>query len=131
MATVESLEPESSMNREELYDALVGLCLQVGITTEDTYKSPHDAVDSILDEPNEEPCSINSYTFTMKATVNFGAGHEVIMSIAGHVSRALLSHHSPTSGWRRSGAPSTRPQRPGCSQQEARGGSRTARTTRS
>ena len=72
---------------------------------------------------------MKSHTFTMKATVSFDIGAEVIMSTAGHVSRAMLSHHSPTSGWRRSGAPSTRPQRPGCSQQEARGGSRTARTT--
>ena len=46
MATVESLEPESSVNREELYDALVGMCQQVGITTEATYKSLHDAMDS-------------------------------------------------------------------------------------
>ena len=43
------------MNREGLYDALVGLCQQVGITTAATYESLHDAVDSILDEPNEEP----------------------------------------------------------------------------
>ena len=42
------------MNREELYDALVGLCQQVGITTECTYESLHNAVDSILDVPNEE-----------------------------------------------------------------------------
>ena len=54
MAAFEPLEPESRMNREELYDALVGLCQQVGITTECTYKSLHNAVDSILDEPNEE-----------------------------------------------------------------------------
>ena len=54
MAAVEPLEPESRMNREGLYDALVGLCQQVGITTECTYESLHDAVDSILDEPNEE-----------------------------------------------------------------------------
>jgi hypothetical protein len=53
MATVESLEPESSVNRE-LYNALAGLCLQVGITTECTYESLHNAVESILDEPNEE-----------------------------------------------------------------------------
>ena len=32
----------------------VGLCQQVGITTECTYKSLHDAMDSIPDEPNEE-----------------------------------------------------------------------------
>jgi hypothetical protein len=42
------------MNREELYDALVGLCQQVGITTECTCESLHNAVDSILDELNEE-----------------------------------------------------------------------------
>ena len=42
------------MNREELYDALVGLCQQVGITAEATYESLHDAVDSILDASNEE-----------------------------------------------------------------------------
>ena len=54
MAAFEPLEPESRVNREELYDALVGLCQQVGITTECTYESLHNAVDSILDEPNEE-----------------------------------------------------------------------------
>jgi hypothetical protein len=54
MAAVEPLEPESSMNREELYDALVRLCQQVGITTECTYESLHTAVDSILDVSNEE-----------------------------------------------------------------------------
>ena len=54
MAAFEPLEPESHMNREELYDALVGLCQQVGITTECTYECLHNAVDSILDEPNEE-----------------------------------------------------------------------------
>ena len=42
------------MNREERYDALVGVCQQVGITTEATYEILHNAVDSILDEPNEE-----------------------------------------------------------------------------
>jgi hypothetical protein len=42
------------MNREELYDVLVGMCRQVGIATEATYESLHNAVDSILDEPNEE-----------------------------------------------------------------------------
>jgi hypothetical protein len=33
------------MNREELYDALVGLCQQVGITPEATRERLHDAVD--------------------------------------------------------------------------------------
>ena len=35
-----------------------GVCQQVGITTEGTYESLHNAVDSILREPNEElvPC---------------------------------------------------------------------------
>jgi hypothetical protein len=42
------------MNREELYDALVGMCQQVGITTEATYESLHNAVDSIQDVSNEE-----------------------------------------------------------------------------
>jgi hypothetical protein len=42
------------MNREDLYDALVGLCQQVGITTECSYESLLTAVDSVLDEPNEE-----------------------------------------------------------------------------
>jgi hypothetical protein len=37
-----------------------------------------------------------------------GAGDEVIMSIAGHVSRALYSHVTPTCGWKRSDARSTR-----------------------
>jgi hypothetical protein len=54
MAAVEPLEPASSMNREDLYDALVGLCQQVGITTECSYESLLTAVDSVLDEPNEE-----------------------------------------------------------------------------
>jgi hypothetical protein len=54
MAAAEPLEPASSMSREERYDALVGLCPQVGITTECTYASLHNAVDSIQDEPNEE-----------------------------------------------------------------------------
>ena len=34
------------------------------------------------------------YTFTMKASVKFDAGDKVIMSIAGHVSRAMLSRYS-------------------------------------
>jgi hypothetical protein len=51
MAAVEPLEPESRMNREELYDTLVGLCQPVGITTEGAYERLHDAVDSILDKP--------------------------------------------------------------------------------
>ena len=82
------------MNREELCGALVGLCQQVGITTEATYESLHDAVDFILDEPNEELGPVKSYTFTMKATVILDAGDEVIMSIDGHVSRAMLSRYS-------------------------------------
>jgi hypothetical protein len=32
---------------------------------------------------------MKSYTFTMKATVSFDAGDVVIVSIAGHVSRAM------------------------------------------
>ena len=54
MAAVEPMEPESSMNREGLYDALVAIRQQVGITAEATYESLHDAVDSILDKPSEE-----------------------------------------------------------------------------
>ena len=38
---------------------------------------------------------MKSYRFTIKATVNFDAGDEVIMSIAGHVSRDRLSHTLP------------------------------------
>ena len=38
---------------------------------------------------------MKSYTFTMKATVIFDAGDEVIMRTAGHVSRAMLSRYSP------------------------------------
>src|ERR1017187_2580029 len=45
--------------------------------------------------PNEELGPVKSYTFTMKATVSFDAGDEVIMSIAGHVSRAMLSRYYP------------------------------------
>jgi hypothetical protein len=37
---------------------------------------------------------MKSYTFVMKGTVSFDAGDEVIMSIAGHVSRAMLSRYS-------------------------------------
>ena len=37
---------------------------------------------------------MKSYTFTMKATISFDAGDGVIMSIAGHVSRAMLSRCS-------------------------------------
>ena len=39
---------------------------------------------------------MKSNTFTMKATGSFDAGDEdeVIMSIAGHVSRAMLSRYS-------------------------------------
>jgi hypothetical protein len=37
---------------------------------------------------------VQSYTFTMKVTPSFDAGDEVIMSIAGHVSRAMLSCYS-------------------------------------
>jgi hypothetical protein len=36
---------------------------------------------------------MKSYTFTMKVTVNFGAGDEVIMGMAGHVSCAMLSRY--------------------------------------
>jgi hypothetical protein len=34
------------MNREELYDVLVGMCQQVAITMEGTYESQHHAVNS-------------------------------------------------------------------------------------
>ena len=37
---------------------------------------------------------MKSYTFKMKATVSFDAGDVVIVSIAGHVSRAMLSRYS-------------------------------------
>ena len=37
---------------------------------------------------------MKSYAFTIKAAVSFDAGDEVIMSIAGHVSRAMLSRYS-------------------------------------
>src|ERR1039458_612354 len=53
MAAAEALEPESSMNREDLYDALVGVCQQVGITAEATYESPHDAMDSSRMSPTK------------------------------------------------------------------------------
>jgi hypothetical protein len=94
MAAVEPLEPKSGMNRE-LHDAPAGLCQQVGITTETTYESLHNAVDSILDEPRRAG-SEKSYTPTMKAT----AGDEVIMSIAGTSSApgspATLARSTPT-----------------------------------
>ena len=41
------------MNREDLYDALVGVCQQVGITAEATYESPHDAMDSSRMSPTK------------------------------------------------------------------------------
>jgi hypothetical protein len=50
MAAFEPLEPESRMNREELYDALVGLCQQVGITTECTYSDNSDAAKKNIGE---------------------------------------------------------------------------------
>ena len=37
---------------------------------------------------------MKSYTFMMKATLSFDAGDEVIMGIAGRVSRAMLSRYS-------------------------------------
>ena len=37
---------------------------------------------------------MKSYRFTMKATVSFDAGDEVIMSMAENVSRAMLSRYS-------------------------------------
>jgi hypothetical protein len=37
---------------------------------------------------------MRSYMFTMKTAVTFDAGDEAIMSIAGHVSRAMLSRYS-------------------------------------
>ena len=37
---------------------------------------------------------MKSCTFTMRTAVSFGAGDEVIMSIAGHVSGAMLSRYS-------------------------------------
>ena len=37
---------------------------------------------------------MRSYTFTMKATVSVDIGAEVILSIAGHVARAMLSRYS-------------------------------------
>jgi hypothetical protein len=44
--------------------------------------------------PNEEFGPVKSYTFTMRTAVSFDAGDEVIMSIAGHVSRTMLSRYS-------------------------------------
>jgi hypothetical protein len=66
----------------------------VGITTEaPTRESQHDAVDP-RGWPNEELGPVKSYTFTMRTAVSFDAGDEVIMSIAGHVSRAMRSCYS-------------------------------------
>ena len=42
------------MNRGELHEAPGGLCQLVGITPEATRERLHDAVESILDEPNEK-----------------------------------------------------------------------------
>lgn len=39
----------------ELYDGLVTLCQQYGFTTEATYEHLHSAVDSILEEPDDDP----------------------------------------------------------------------------
>ena len=41
------------MNKDELYDALVRLCQDYGITTEYTYERLHDAVNSIIVEDDE------------------------------------------------------------------------------
>jgi hypothetical protein len=38
------------MNKEQLYEALVALCQQVGFTSEHTYTCLHNAVDSIRTE---------------------------------------------------------------------------------
>ena len=46
---------------------------------------------------------VKTCAFTMKATVSFDAGDEVIMSIAGRVSRTCF-RATPTYGWRRNGA---------------------------
>jgi hypothetical protein len=44
--------------------------------------------------PKEELGPVKSYKFTMRTTVSFDGGDEVILSIAGHVSRAMLSRYS-------------------------------------
>ena len=44
------------MTRDELYDLLVRACQTLGFTTEATYESLHNAVDSIReDDPEEDP----------------------------------------------------------------------------
>ena len=40
--------------KDELYTALVRLCQEYGFTTEGTYESLHNAVDSVRDDPEEE-----------------------------------------------------------------------------
>jgi hypothetical protein len=66
----------------------------VGTTTEGAYESPHNARGFLEDEPNEELVPRRATRSTMKATVSFDAGDKMIMSIAGHVSRAMLSRYS-------------------------------------
>lgn len=41
------------MTRDQLYQALVDLCQTVGFTTDATYEALHNAVDSLLDDPEE------------------------------------------------------------------------------
>ena len=89
MAAVEPMEPASSMNREELHDAPVGLCEQVGITTEATYESLHNGR-ALRKAGSREKLHVHDEGYAVK----FNAGDEVIMSIAGHVSRAMLSRYS-------------------------------------
>ena len=77
------------MNREELYDALEGMCQQVGTTTDSTYESLHDGRAQRKASSREE-LHVRDEGYAVK----FNAGDEVIMSIAGHVSRAMLSRYS-------------------------------------
>ena|ERR1035441_4702501 len=62
----------------------------------------------------------------MKATVSFDAGNEVIMSIAGHVSRAMLSRYSHVRMEAKQRAPDEIASAPVCGRREAQGGSRAA-----
>jgi hypothetical protein len=67
------------------------------------------------------------YTFTMKASVNFDAGDKVIMSIAGHVSRAMLSRYSHVPDGSQAARPGRDCRAPVRRRREAEGGGRARR----
>ena len=70
------------MNREELYDVMVRTCQAQGFTTDATYESLHNAVDSIrVDDPEEESIQeagpLAKYRVELTATAAVSAAVEV------------------------------------------------------